>query len=146
MKLRNRIWYLQKSLSTSYSFYDGESSFLNRGQVSKVSLCLRLFGQSGGSQKLPININTVLTMHFVGPVKPLLRASLRSNPSNGHRVFIPQCRKMIFEYCETWPTSANTRTFIVKHLEDVARKNPHVEIVVKPRPHKEPIVRGLYRM
>ena len=90
--------------------------------------------------------NNLGYMQFVGPVKPLLRASLRSNSSNGHQIFIPQCRKMIFEYCETWPTSANIRTFILKHLEDVARKNPHVEIVIKPRPHKEPIVRGLYCM
>jgi large subunit ribosomal protein L43 len=51
---------------------------------------------------------------------------------------------MIFEYCETWPTSANLRTFILNHVEGVARKNPHVEIVVKQRLHREPIVRGLY--
>lgn len=82
--------------------------------------------------------------YLVAPTKPLLRASLRSTPSNGHAVFIPQIRKMIFEYCETWPTSANLRTFILNHLEDIACKNPHVEIVVKQRSHREPIVRGLY--
>lgn len=81
---------------------------------------------------------------LLAPTKPLLRASLRSRPSNGHAIFIPQIRKMIFEYCETWPTSANLRTFILNHLEDLARKNPHVEIVVKQRLHREPIVRGLY--
>ena len=51
---------------------------------------------------------------------------------------------MVFEYCEKWPTSANTRTYLVKNLEDLARENPHVEIVVKPRNHKQPIVRGFY--
>jgi hypothetical protein len=81
---------------------------------------------------------------FVAPTKPILRASLRSLPSNGHDAFIPQIRKMIFEYCETWPTSTNMRTYILNHLEDLARQNPYVEIVVKHRPHREPIVRGLY--
>ncbi|KAF7986233.1 hypothetical protein HWV62_38689 [Athelia sp. TMB] len=76
--------------------------------------------------------------------KPILRAALRTKPSNGHEVFIPQIRKMVFEYCETWPTSRNLRTYIQNHLEDVARQNPHVEIVVMPRPHREPIVRGMY--
>jgi len=81
---------------------------------------------------------------FVAPTKPILRASLRSAPSNGHDAFVPQIRKLIFEFCETWPTSSNTRTYILNHLEDLARQNPHVEIVVKQRPHREPIIRGLY--
>ncbi|KIM84640.1 hypothetical protein PILCRDRAFT_67494 [Piloderma croceum F 1598] len=81
---------------------------------------------------------------FVAPAKPIFRASLRSSPSNGLDAFIPQLRKMVFEYCETWPTSANMRTYILNHLEDVARQNPHCEIVVKNRPHGEPIVRGFY--
>ncbi|KAF8887785.1 hypothetical protein BD779DRAFT_1672603 [Infundibulicybe gibba] len=38
----------------------------------------------------------------------------------------------------------NTRTFILNHLEPLARQNPHVEVVVKQRNHKEPIVRGFY--
>ncbi|KAI4522905.1 hypothetical protein K525DRAFT_222717 [Schizophyllum commune Loenen D] len=74
----------------------------------------------------------------------ILRAKLGSRPANGHTSFLPHIRKMVFEYCEKWPTSANTRTYLVKHLEDLARENPHVEIVVKPRNHKQPIVRGFY--
>ncbi|KAK7694229.1 hypothetical protein QCA50_001409 [Cerrena zonata] len=76
--------------------------------------------------------------------KPLLRAQLTSRPANGAAHFIPQCRKLVFEYCNKWPSSANTRTFLNSHLEELARSNPHVEVVVKPRPNHEPIVRGFY--
>ncbi|KAJ7139592.1 thioredoxin-like protein [Mycena epipterygia] len=75
---------------------------------------------------------------------PLLRARLTSAPANGHVAFIPQIRKLVFEYCNDWPTSANTRTFIKRDLIPFARNNPHVEIVVKQRNRKEPIVRGFY--
>jgi large subunit ribosomal protein L43 len=85
----------------------------------------------------------------VAPLKraataPLLRASLGSAPSNGHTAFIPQCRKLVFEYCDRWPSSANARTYLVNHLEELARANPHVEVVVKQRNQKQPIVRGFY--
>ncbi|KAH9922681.1 thioredoxin-like protein [Amylocystis lapponica] len=76
--------------------------------------------------------------------KPLLRAQLASRPSNGHVAFIPQIRKLVFEYCDKWPSSANTRTYLHDHLEGLARANPHVEIVVKQRNQKEPIIRGFY--
>lgn len=78
--------------------------------------------------------------------KPIFRASLRSTHANGHSAFIPQCRKLVFEYCDRWPSSANTRTFLLNHLQSVAKENPHVELVVKQRNHKEPIVRGFYSM
>ena len=78
--------------------------------------------------------------------RPIFRASLRSNQANGHSVFIPQCRKIVFEYCDKWPSSANTRTFLLNHLQSVAKENPHVEFVVKRRNNKEPIVRGFYSM
>jgi hypothetical protein len=65
--------------------------------------------------------------------------------SNGYASFIPSVRKLVFEYCDTWPSSANLRTYIWNHVEDVARQNPHVEVVVKQRPSKEPVVRGFYR-
>ncbi|KAH8086618.1 thioredoxin-like protein [Cristinia sonorae] len=76
--------------------------------------------------------------------RPLLRASLSSSPANGHVAFIPQVRKVVIEYCDSWASSANTRTFVHNHLENVARANPHVEFVVKQRTHKEPIARGFY--
>ncbi|KAF9786067.1 thioredoxin-like protein [Thelephora terrestris] len=76
--------------------------------------------------------------------RPIFRASLRSAQANGHAVFIPQCRKIVFEYCDKWPSSANTRTFLLKHLRSVAEENPHVELVVRQRNHKEPIARGFY--
>jgi len=78
--------------------------------------------------------------------RPIFRASLRSTQANGHSAFIPQCRKVVFEYCDKWPSSANTRTFLLSHLQTVAKENPHVEFVVKQRNHKEPIARGFYSM
>lgn len=74
----------------------------------------------------------------------ILRGSLRSYPANGHASFVPQIRKLVFEYCDYWPSSAHTRTFLSKHVEQLARDNPHVEIVVKQRPYKQPIARGFY--
>ncbi|KAI0344104.1 hypothetical protein BDW22DRAFT_1392397 [Trametopsis cervina] len=77
-------------------------------------------------------------------VRPLFRGQLSSQPANGHVAFIPQVRKLVFEFCNHWPSSANTRTYITRHLENLARENPHVEIVVRQRNNKEPIVRGFY--
>ena len=78
------------------------------------------------------------------PLQPLFRAQLRSTPANGHVAFVPQLRKLVFEYCDKWPSSASTRTYLLNHLQPLARSNPHVEVVVKQRNHKEPIVRGFY--
>ncbi|KAF8640683.1 hypothetical protein AX17_000339 [Amanita inopinata Kibby_2008] len=78
------------------------------------------------------------------PISPVFRAQLRSKPANGHVVFIPQIRKLVFEYCDKWPSSTNTRTYLLTRLETLARNNPHVEVVIKQRNHKEPIVRGFY--
>lgn len=75
---------------------------------------------------------------------PILRASLRSSPANGHAAFIPQVRKLVFEFCDRWASSANTRTYVRNHIETLARENPHVEIVVRQRNHREPIIRGFY--
>ncbi|KAJ4485516.1 thioredoxin-like protein [Lentinula aciculospora] len=78
------------------------------------------------------------------PVAPIVRAKLGSAPANGHTTFLPQIRKLVVEYCDRWPSSDNTRTFLLNHIEDVARQNPHVEVVVRQRSHKEPIIRGFY--
>ncbi|KIJ45730.1 hypothetical protein M422DRAFT_166701 [Sphaerobolus stellatus SS14] len=74
----------------------------------------------------------------------ILRGSLKSKPSNGHAAFIPQIRKLVLEYCDHWPSSENTRTFLRNHIEDLARAHPHVEVVVKQRPFQQPIARGFY--
>jgi large subunit ribosomal protein L43 len=78
------------------------------------------------------------------PAQPLLRAALRSKPANGYSAFVPQIRKLVFEFCDKWPSSHNTRTFLLTRLQPLARANPHLELVVKQRTHKEPIVRGFY--
>ncbi|KAF9258602.1 hypothetical protein L218DRAFT_728703 [Marasmius fiardii PR-910] len=80
----------------------------------------------------------------VAQVSSILRAKLGSSPSNGHTIFLPQIRKLVFEYCDKWPSSHNARTYILNHVESLARTNPHVEIVVRQRPQKEPIIRGFY--
>lgn len=78
--------------------------------------------------------------------RPLLRGQLTSRPANGHVAFIPQVRKVVFEFCDKWPSSSNTRTYIHNHLEKLAQLNPHVEFVVKQRTQREPIIRGFYSM
>ena len=66
----------------------------------------------------------------------------------GHTImalrYIPQLRKLVFEFCDKWPSSSNTRSYLLNHLQPLATRNPNVEIVVKQRNHKEPIVRGFY--
>ncbi|KIK04340.1 hypothetical protein K443DRAFT_676090, partial [Laccaria amethystina LaAM-08-1] len=74
----------------------------------------------------------------------IFRAQLRSTPANGHAAFLPHIRKLVFEFCNKWPSSQNTRTFLLNDLQSLARQNPHVEIVVRQRNQREPIVRGFY--
>jgi large subunit ribosomal protein L43 len=78
------------------------------------------------------------------PMRPVFRAQLASTGANGHTAFVPPLRKLVFEYDEAGAPSAHTRTFLLNHLEDLARKHPHVELVVRPRPQRQPIVRGFY--
>ena len=78
------------------------------------------------------------------PTLHILRGSLKSYPANGHVTFVPQIRKLVFEYCDYWPSSTHTRTFLRKHVEQLARDNAHVEIVVRQRKYRQPIVRGFY--
>jgi len=89
-------------------------------------------------------LSSLLMSSLAAPTLHILRGSLRSYPANGHVAFVPQVRKLVFEYCDYWPSSAHTRTFLSKHVEQLARDNPHVEIVVRQRQHKQPIVRGFY--
>ena len=88
----------------------------------------------------------LIAMQRLPPVtRPILQHQLISKATNGHRLFIPQCRKLVFEYCERSKSSTRTRTWLLNSVEEIARQNPHVEVVVKPRSFKEPIVRGFYR-
>ncbi|PPQ64751.1 hypothetical protein CVT26_002695 [Gymnopilus dilepis] len=77
-------------------------------------------------------------------MRPLFRAALRSRPANGHASYLPAIRKLVFEYCDKWPSSAATRKYIDAHITSLAAANPHVEVVVKQRNQKEPVVRGFY--
>lgn len=80
------------------------------------------------------------------PATPAInKLALLAKPSNGHEAFIPSCRKIVFEYCDLWPSSSRLRTYLSNHVEQLAHENPHVEFVVKQRPSKEPVVRGFYR-
>ncbi|KZP00767.1 hypothetical protein CALVIDRAFT_533096 [Calocera viscosa TUFC12733] len=72
----------------------------------------------------------------------VLRGSLSSRP--GHTIFVPQLRKLIFEYCDIWTSNTHARTYILNNIEDLAASNPHVEVVLLKRSFKHPIVRGFY--
>ncbi|KAI0307483.1 thioredoxin-like protein [Multifurca ochricompacta] len=76
--------------------------------------------------------------------KPIFRAQLSSKQSNGHFAFVPQIRKLVFEYSQNWPSSTNTRTYLRNNLQNLARANPHVEVVVRQRNNRQPIIRGFY--
>lgn len=78
------------------------------------------------------------------PAFPVLRAGLRSSSSNGYVSFVPQIRKLVFEFCERWPTSEPLRNVLKEGAETVARENPHVEVVIRKRMFKEPLIRGFY--
>ena len=79
------------------------------------------------------------------PATPqILRATLRSTPSNGHATFVPQIRKLVFEFCDKRVSSAPLRDYLLKNVEELAVKNPHVEFVVRQRAQKQPIIRGFY--
>jgi large subunit ribosomal protein L43 len=67
-----------------------------------------------------------------------------SSVHNGHVAFVPQIRKLVFEFCEAWPTSALLREVLGLHAETLVRENPHVEIVVKERMYRESVVREFY--
>lgn len=75
---------------------------------------------------------------------PILRSALRSQGANGHAAFVPQIRKLVFEYCDVRISSGPLREYLLKDVEALAARNPHVEIVVKQRPQRQPIVRGFY--
>src|SRR6266404_5303969 len=75
----------------------------------------------------------------------IIRAHLTSKPANGHAAFIPQIRKLVFEYSQNWASSTNTRTYLKNNLQTLARANPHVEVVIKQRGNRHPIIRGFYR-
>ncbi|KAG8982988.1 hypothetical protein FRB90_006379 [Tulasnella sp. 427] len=81
---------------------------------------------------------------IVSVTPPIVRAALRSRGANGHAAFVPQIRKLVFEYCDVRHSSGPLRNFLLDHVEKLAAKNPHVEIVVKQRPQRQPIVRGFY--
>ncbi|KAI6118344.1 thioredoxin-like protein [Pisolithus sp. B1] len=77
-------------------------------------------------------------------MQQLWRAQLCSYPANVHTMFIPQIRKVVLEFCQHYPSSSNTRTFISNHLERVACEHPHVEFVIRQCNGHEPIARGFY--
>jgi len=90
-----------------------------------------------------LNLNS--KMAAISPVTaPIFRAALRSKPANGHAAFVPQIKKLVFEYCDLRHSSGPLRGYLLKHAEALAEANPHVEIVVKRRPQRQPIVRGFY--
>lgn len=76
--------------------------------------------------------------------RPIHPSQLVARQGNGYTSFVPQLRKLIFEYCERSEQSTKARGYLLRHVEEVARNNPHVEVVVKTRTLKPPVIRGLY--
>jgi hypothetical protein len=101
--------------------------------------------QTGNLENIQRDSPSPATMVTAKAAAPIFRAQLRSRPANGHGAFVPQIRKLVLEYCDMWSSSANTRTYILNHVQELARANPHVEIVVRHRFQNEPIARGFYR-
>ncbi|KAI6095491.1 hypothetical protein F5141DRAFT_1268627, partial [Pisolithus sp. B1] len=71
-------------------------------------------------------------------------AQLCSYPANMHTTFIPQIHKVVLEFCQHYPSSSNTHTFISNHLKCVAHEHPHVEFVIRQHNGHEPIAHGFY--
>ncbi|KAF9172319.1 39S ribosomal protein L43, mitochondrial [Entomortierella chlamydospora] len=63
---------------------------------------------------------------------------------NGVGAFIPQCRRLVFHYCERSGSSRGMIEYVKKDLIQFAKEHPHVEVIVTPRPSKHPVIRGLY--
>ncbi|KAF9162507.1 39S ribosomal protein L51, mitochondrial [Actinomortierella ambigua] len=63
---------------------------------------------------------------------------------NGVGAFVPQCRRIVFHYCERSGSSRGMIDFLKKDLASFAKSNPHIEVIVTPRPSKHPVIRGLY--
>ncbi|KAN0121477.1 Thioredoxin-like fold [Russula decolorans] len=85
-----------------------------------------------------------MASRFAPVTKPIFRAQLSSKHSNGHAAFVPQIRKIVFEYSQNWSSSANTRSYLHSNLQNLAHANPHIEVVVRQRNNRQPIVRGFY--
>ena len=91
---------------------------------------------------LPTYLYSQMTSRLAPVAKPIFRAQLCSKQST---TFVPQIRKLVFEFAQNWSSSANTRTYLQNNLQTLARANPHVEVVVRQRNNRQPIVRGFYR-
>ncbi|KAF9581794.1 39S ribosomal protein L43, mitochondrial [Lunasporangiospora selenospora] len=63
---------------------------------------------------------------------------------NGVGAFVPQCRRIVFHYCERSGSSRGMIEYLKNDLFKFAKEHPHVEVIVNPRPSKHPVIRGLY--
>ncbi|KAK4699722.1 large subunit ribosomal protein L43, partial [Phenoliferia sp. Uapishka_3] len=75
---------------------------------------------------------------------PILRRSLAVPLSSGKSQFILPCKKLIFEYCETWGSNKGMKQTISNNLIQLARNNPSVEVVLKRVDNRHPHLRGVY--
>jgi hypothetical protein len=109
--------------------------------MSKIPLAKPVRSLSRAARAIAPRTNTTPRLPAT---RPVFRASLVSEGANGHASFVPPLRKIVFEYSEYMASSDVTRIYLRKHLEDLARRNPHVEVVVRPRHNKEPLITGFY--
>ncbi|KNE61023.1 hypothetical protein AMAG_06783 [Allomyces macrogynus ATCC 38327] len=63
---------------------------------------------------------------------------------NGVGMFVPQIKRIVFNYCERSGSSRGLIDFFQRDLVQFAEAHPHVEMVVHPRPSKHPLVKGTF--
>ncbi|KAI9183311.1 39S ribosomal protein L51, mitochondrial [Blastocladiella emersonii ATCC 22665] len=63
---------------------------------------------------------------------------------NGLGMFVPQVKRIVFNYCERSGSSKGIIEFLQRDLNAFAAAHNHVEIVVVPRPAKHPLVKGTF--
>ncbi|KAM0792858.1 hypothetical protein ACM66B_002622 [Microbotryomycetes sp. NB124-2] len=75
----------------------------------------------------------------------ILRRSLAAPVSNGSAAFVLPCRKLVFEYCESWGSNKGMREFLGRgDIVKVAERNPGVEIVLRRVDNRHPHIKGVY--
>ncbi|SGY68388.1 BQ5605_C004g02882 [Microbotryum silenes-dioicae] len=78
-------------------------------------------------------------------LQPILRRSLAVPVANGTKSFVLPCKKIVFEYCETWGSNRGMREFLANGpIVSFARRYPGVEMVVQRVDNRHPHLRAVY--
>ncbi|KDE08713.1 hypothetical protein MVLG_01168 [Microbotryum lychnidis-dioicae p1A1 Lamole] len=78
-------------------------------------------------------------------LQPILRRSLAVPVANGTKSFVLPCKKIVFEYCETWGSNRGMREFLANGpIVSFAQRYPGVEMVVQRVDNRHPHLRAVY--